>query len=90
MFEDFKETDRLLKDKIISKYRVWDFSYYRVNDIISNYKNFVYYTNKLFYYVSLKESNPSFKEVDIAILKNYRKMRTYYEKIKILISRNEK
>ena len=86
MFEEFKKVDRVLKKEIITNYRNGNFDYYQANNIVSNYKNFVYHTNKLFYYVSIKESTPNFKETDTAILKNYRKMRSYYYRVKILVN----
>ena len=87
IFKEFKRVDILLKQEILKKYRNSNFSYYKVNDIISNYKNFTYYTNQFFYYISIKESNPGFKEAHIAILKNYRKMRIYYKRVKILVNK---
>ena len=86
-FHDFQEINQILKSEIINKYRTWDFDYYQTKWIITNHKNFVYYVNELFYYISIKETSPYYKEVDDAILKSYEKVRSNYRRVKILVNR---
>ena len=86
-FEKFKKINKSLKKEIISKYRNNEFDFYKTNWIISSHKKFVYYTNRLFYYISLKEKWYKYEELDDAILKSYKEVRTYYRKIKNLVYR---
>ena len=87
MFEEFKRMNTLLKGEIIYKYRNNEFDFYQTSWIVSSHKKFVYNTNKLFYYISLKEEGYNYWELDTAILKSYRKIRIYYRKVKNLTYR---
>ena len=87
MFTEFRKINELLKWEIISKYRSNEFDFYKTNGIISSHKKFVYYTNRLFYYISLKEQRQDYKELDDAILKTYKNVRIYYRKVKNLAYR---
>jgi hypothetical protein len=78
LFEEFKRTSNLLNDE-------WDFEYYQVNWIISNQKKFIYHINRLFYYISFKESNPYYNQTDDLILEHYSVARTYYKRVQALI-----
>ena len=85
MYDNFRTADQLLKDEIIRLYRSWEIDYYKMNWIIQNYNLFVYHTNKMFNYISIKEVRSDFKELDTAILKNYELSRSYYSRAKLLI-----
>jgi len=85
MYDNFRTADQLLKDEIIRLYRSWEIDYYKMNWIIQNYNLFVYHTNKMFNYISIKEVRSDFKELDTAILKNYENSRSYYSRAKLLI-----
>jgi len=85
MFKELDHINELLKQEIMKKYRSWEFDYYQVNGIVSSHKNFVYYSNKLFYYISLKDQWYRYKELDDAILINYRNTKSSYRKVKNLV-----
>jgi len=82
---EFKRADTILKNEIMRQYAEWDLSYYQINGMVENHEKFVYYTNKLFYYLSQKERwLASWKEIDNAIENSYINLRSYYARIKAL------
>ena len=85
IYNELKMVDSILKKEIMKNYRNWDYTYYQANWIVTNYNNFVYYTNKFFFYLKLKEQNNNYKEVDTAIIRNYTNMRTSYNTMKNII-----
>ncbi len=85
MYDNFRTAEQILKDELMKMYREWNIDYYKMNWIITNYNLFVYHTNKLFSYLSIKEVRPDFKELDSAIIKNYELSRSYYTRTKLLI-----
>ncbi|MDD2907074.1 MAG: hypothetical protein PHH98_00390 [Candidatus Gracilibacteria bacterium] len=85
MYDNFRTADKMLKDELLKKYRSGEIDYYKMNGIVTNYNLFVYHTNKMFNYLSIKEVRSDFKELDSAILKNYELARTYYSRSKLLI-----
>lgn len=86
-YEEFKRTSQLLKREIIRKYENDEFGYYQTKWVITNYKKFVYYTNSIFYYLSLKDEGVNDSEIDNAILESYTKIRTYYKRLKYLVNK---
>ncbi|USN58310.1 MAG: hypothetical protein H6767_08630 [Candidatus Peribacteria bacterium] len=54
---------------------------------MTNYRYFIYHTNRFFEYLKVKETTPWVTETDDAILTHYRKMRTHYNRVKYLVSR---
>lgn len=87
MFNEFNKINELLKKEIITKYKNKKFNYYQTKWIIWSYKKFIYYTNRLFYYISLKEKKYNYNELDESILKTYLNVRIYYKKTESLIYR---
>ena len=87
MFNEFNKINELLKKEIIKKYKNKKFNYYQTKWIIWSYKKFIYYTNRLFYYISLKEKKYNYNELDESILKTYLNVRIYYKKTESLIYR---
>ena len=87
IFDNFKVANRLLKDEIIKKYRAWEFDYYQVKWIITNQKMFVFHINRLSHYLSIKEQNHRYLDVDNFILKNYSNARIYYKRVKYLVNK---
>lgn len=84
--------DHLIRNEIVNQYEAWVYSTATANGIVKNYKSFIYYTNKLFYFLSLVDKNPSLKddfEVQNGILKNYKLAASYYKKTKNLIQDKE-
>ena len=86
-YEEFIRTANLLKNEIIRKYENREFSYYQTKWIITNYKKFVYFTNQIFYYLSLREQWYTWKDIDYAVIETYKKIRTYYRRLKRLVYR---
>lgn len=84
--------DRLIRNEIVNEYEAGTYSTATANGIVKNYKSFIYYTNKMFYFLYLVERNPSLKddfEIQNGILRNYKLAASYYKKTKNLIQDKE-
>lgn len=88
MYNELIEIDSTLRNEFMKKYRNWEYEYYQMNWIVTNYKNFVYYVNKYFLYIRMKEINNRYMELDTAILNSYRNMRSSYNKVKNIVRWN--
>ncbi len=82
MYKNIKNIDSKFKKLLINQYRQWELEYYQINWIITNYNNFIYYTNKFFYYLKLKEQNYNYVELDKAIINSSKNMRNSFIHIK--------
>lgn len=86
VFDSFKKTSELLKNEILNRYENDEFEYYTMQWIVSNYNSYVYYTNRLFYYLSLREQYSDLEsETEYGISKSYSKARTYFKRLKYLV-----
>ena len=85
VYNELKRVDSILKTEFMNKYRSWEYEYYQTNGIVTNYNNFIYHTNKFFFYLKMKESNPNYWEINTAILHNYRSMKSSYSKVKNIV-----
>ena len=85
IYNELKTIDSILRNEFMKKYRNWEYKYYQTNWIITNYNNFIYYTNKFFYFLKLKEQNSNYKELDPAIISSYKNIRSSYIKVKDII-----
>ena len=86
IFRAFIDIDNTLRNEFMKKYRNGSIDYNATNGIIDNYSLFVYHTNKYFYYLSVKEANSKYSEVDEAIAENYRLSRAYIKQVKYILS----
>ena len=85
VYTEFKRADRILRDEMMNQYASGELEYYQINGMIENHAKFVYHTNKLFYYLSMKETGQAYgREVDNAIASSYIKLRSYYARLKAL------
>ena len=85
VYTEFKRADRILRDEMMKQYAEWNLEYNQINWMITNHRKFVYHTNKLFMYLSMKEKwQASGKEVDNAIANSYIQLRSYYARLKTL------
>ncbi|MDP2090329.1 MAG: hypothetical protein Q8K30_01915 [Candidatus Gracilibacteria bacterium] len=80
-------SDRILKDEFIKKYRKGEYTYYQFNGIVSSYKNFIYNTNRFFYYLKIEEQNNNYEEMDKAIKNSFLNMRSSFIKMKNLVKK---
>ena len=87
IFNELKTVDSLLTNQFMLKYKNWEYEYYEINWIIKNYNNFIYYTNKYFYFIKLNEQRPYYKENNTAILNSYKNMISSYKKIKYILTK---
>lgn len=87
-FDDFRDVNEVLKKEFIRLYKNGNLDYNSISAVIFNYNKFVYHTNKMFFYKSIKEINPNYSQVNIAISKNYTYARGYYIKIKNILKNN--
>jgi len=88
-YNEFIRVDGVLRNEFIRQYRAWELTYYQMRDIITNYKNYIYYTNRTFYYLHQKEIGYDNKETQQAIINGYSSMRTYYVRVKGVISKTQ-
>lgn len=88
MYNDFRSVNDVLKDEVMKKYRANEIDYYTMNGIVLNFNKYTYHTNKIFYYISIKEIKPDLGEIDNAITKNYELSRSYYHRVKDLINKS--
>jgi len=88
VYEEFRSTNELLRGEIMNKYRNREFSYYQMQGIVKSYSQFVYHTNKLFWYLSIKDTGFREKTIDTAILRSYQNVRIHYNRMKHLIGRS--
>jgi hypothetical protein len=90
VYDNFKNYDNAARIELMKSFENEDYDYTTMNAISRNYKNFVYYTNKLFYFLSLVDKNHSLNddaEVQYQILSNYRASKSSYDKVKVLLIR---
>lgn len=80
------DTTNLLKKQLMKNYREWKYTTSQISWIIKSYNYFIYYTNKYFYYLKIKENTNSYAELDTAIKVNLVKMRSSYQRLKYLVS----
>lgn len=85
IYNEFKTVDSILKKWFMKNYREWNYEYYQINWIITNYNNFIYHTNQFFFFIKLKEQNNNYTENNTAIIRSYTNMRSSYNKVKNLI-----
>lgn len=88
-YNQMVEIDSKVRDLIMQKFENDDYSYVKANAIVNNYKNFVYYTNQFFYYLSLMDKNPNLKydsEIQTWFLDSYKLSVSTYKKVKNLIN----
>jgi|SaaInlStandDraft_3_1057020.scaffolds.fasta_scaffold00576_10 hypothetical protein len=85
MYRNLKDVNTGLKSGFMEQYRNWEYEYYQMNWIVTNYNNFIYHTNKYFLYLRIKELNNNFWEVDYAIINSYRNMRSSYTNMKNIV-----
>lgn len=86
-YDEFLIVDAELKSTFISQYRAWEISYYQMQDLITSYKNFVYYTGKTFSYIAEQESGLVSSELDRALKNSYDNMRQSYLRVFHIISK---
>ena len=84
-YEEFMKIDDILRNEFIRQYRWGQISHYQMQDLVTNYKNFLYYTNKTFDYISEEEKWVRWREVQNAINSWYSNMRIYYRNVKNII-----
>ncbi len=85
IYTEFKKANRILKDEMMKQYDEWELTHTQINGMIINHKGFVYHTNKLFYYLSMKEKWQAYgSEIDNAITNSYIGLRSNYARLKAL------
>jgi hypothetical protein len=84
LYDSFRSTEQALKEEFLRKYKNNEIDYYTMNGIVKNFNLFVYHSNKMFEYLSMKEYS-NYKELGTAILKNYENSRWYFYKTKNLM-----
>lgn len=87
-YEELKKLDSLAKVEIMKAYQNWDYDYYTIKSVVKNYNDFIYNSNKFFYFLWMVDSNnklKSDKEVQDWILKHYKALNASYDKVKNLL-----
>ncbi len=86
-YDKFIILDKDLKKAFMTEYRSGKISYYEMQDLITAYNNFVYYTSKTFSYISFEERGYRGKETQNAINNSYSQMRQNYAKVRHILSK---
>lgn len=86
-YNEFIKVDQALRAEFIKQYNTGYITDYQMQDLVNNYGNFVYYTNKTFEYIAFEERGIRGKETQRAIEGSYTKMRTYYMRVQHILSR---
>lgn len=89
MLNEFKRSDRLLRQEVTRLYRNEKINRNEMNWIISRYNKFIYYINRYFFYEYLKE-RADYSELSIASDRNFKYARTFFEQTKSLIIKTRK
>lgn len=87
-YEELKRLDSIAKVEIIKAYQNWDYDYYTIKSVVKNYNDFIYNSNKFFYFLWMVDSNNKLKndkEVQDWILKHYKALNASYDKVKNLL-----
>ncbi len=88
-YSDLVKIDDIIRQQVINKFQNDDYSYTTTNAIVRNYKDFIYYTNNFFYFLSVMDKNPSLKsdvEIQAWLLESYKESVNSYKKVKRLIN----
>lgn len=88
-YSDLVIIDDIIRQQVINKFQNDDYSYTTTNAIVRNYKDFIYYTNNFFYFLSVIDKNPSLKsdiEIQAWLLDSYKESVNSYKKVKRLIN----
>lgn len=86
-FTEFQKLDSILRKEFTRQFVAGDISYYQMQDLITNYTDFLYFTNKTFSYVSEHEKWLRGEEINRAIESGYSNMRISYGRIKGILER---
>lgn len=86
-FNEFQKLDTILRKEFTRQFDAGDIPYYQMQDLITNYTDFLYFTNKTFSYVSEHEKWLRWEEINRAIESGYSNMRMSYGRIKGILER---
>jgi hypothetical protein len=86
-YNNFMIIDEALRGEFISQYQSGKIDYYQMQDLIKAYKNFLYYGEKTFDYISEYEKNSRDTQIQNAIISSYSSMRTNYIRVKALVAK---
>jgi len=82
VFKELQKMDTILRTGFMNNYRNWEYSYAQMEWIITSYRNFIYYANKFFSLLKMQEKNPSYEEIDDAIIESFWNMKSTFKKLK--------
>lgn len=86
-YQELKRYDALLRDTLKKSFIRWDISAATMQDAVASYRNFIYYANKVFLYHEIEEKTGRTSITVQALKSGYETMRTYYEQVKIAVSK---
>ncbi len=86
-YNDFLILDSNIQNALITEYQLGNISYYEMQDVIAAYKSFVFYTQRVFYYISLEEKMHRSQTTRNAIYSAYVNMRTSYERVQNILEK---
>lgn len=84
-YDEFIKTDTILRTEFIRQYRAGEITNYQMQDLITNYGRFIYYTNQTFWYIAREERWLRGPEIEKAIYNGYSNMRVYYNNVKNIV-----
>jgi hypothetical protein len=87
-YNKYQQKLTLLKKTLINKYENGDYTQYRMDDIVTEMKSFVYSVNRMFRYARYQELDQKDREAKAFFTKSYQKVRIAYNNLKNLILNN--
>lgn len=85
-YNELVRYDKLLRDALTKQFQKGSIVETSMNDITHNYKNFIYYVNKVFLYHTIEEQMGRTNETVYALQNSYEVMRSYYMRVKFAVS----
>ncbi|MCH8519020.1 hypothetical protein LAT59_04640, partial [Candidatus Gracilibacteria bacterium] len=85
-YNELKRYDGLLRDALLKEFQRGNISETSMADITHNYRNFIYFTNRVFLYHEIEEQIGRTRETVSVLQNGYEMMRTYYMRVKFAVN----
>lgn len=86
-YDEFQKLHIEIKELLIVKYHAGEIEYYQMKDLVRAYNNFIFYTEKAFFYITFEDKWFRSKITQEAIYDAYSNMRISYIQMKHILVR---